>query len=116
MSWWAVFRTSDGVLVSTGTIVADPLSPGLSRVEIAQQPDRDLAWDPATRTLIPRQPSIEEVESELAVLDDEVAAWTARADAADAADRAAVTSKRDELVTQRRAKIAEWAQASGRRG
>lgn len=52
-----LYRTSDGVLVSVGTVIADPLPAGLSVHDASPVEDAGLRtgakqWDPATRTVI----------------------------------------------------------------
>jgi hypothetical protein len=38
MSWLAVWRTADGALVSTGTVIANPLPAGLSSTSLGENP------------------------------------------------------------------------------
>ena len=56
---YAVFRVADGSLVSTGTVVADPLPAGLSARPLTDQESAWLAtggvWDVTTRTV--REPA-----------------------------------------------------------
>lgn len=52
MTWYAIHTTSDGALVSVGTIVADPLPVGLSVVVLGQVRPTG-TWNPATRAFDP---------------------------------------------------------------
>ncbi len=45
--WFAVYRDSDGELVSTGSVVADPLPLGLTK-KLISGPPNDQIWNPAT--------------------------------------------------------------------
>ena len=54
MAWQAVYRSSDGVLVSVGDVVADPLPAGLATLNMAGPPADTVMWDAATRAFIPR--------------------------------------------------------------
>lgn len=49
--WYAVYRASDGELVSSGTVVANPLPAGLVKKRIAGPPAERL-WDVDTLTLV----------------------------------------------------------------
>jgi hypothetical protein len=46
MAWFAVYRLADGELVSTGTVIADPLPEGLAAKEIDGDP-AGLVWNAA---------------------------------------------------------------------
>lgn len=46
-TWHAVYRLSDGALVSVGTVVADPLPDGLAAVPV-DGPPGERTWDGAT--------------------------------------------------------------------
>ena len=45
--WQVVYRESDGAIVSVGTVIADPLPPGLAKKPIAGPPGH-VDWNPAT--------------------------------------------------------------------
>lgn len=47
MSWFAVWQNSNGALVSTGTVLGNPLAPGLSSNDFGT-PQNIAAWNPAT--------------------------------------------------------------------
>lgn len=47
MSWFAVWQNSDGTLVSTGTVLGNPLPVGLSSNDFGT-PQNIAAWNPAT--------------------------------------------------------------------
>lgn len=49
MAWLAVYRISDGSLVSVGTTVASPLSAGMASVQFDPVAARTLNWNPATK-------------------------------------------------------------------
>jgi hypothetical protein len=51
---FCVFERSTGRAVSFGTVLADPMPVGLDTVAVAQMPDKQMMWDEATRTLVPR--------------------------------------------------------------
>ena len=49
MPWFAVYETATGKLVSIGTVVADPLPPGIASKQLSQKPDLEqVDWDAAT--------------------------------------------------------------------
>lgn len=48
---WAVYRTSDGGLVSVGSVVADPLPAGLEKVDVGNPPFG--AWNTGTLSFDP---------------------------------------------------------------
>jgi len=53
--WFAVCRRATGELVSSGTVVADPIPEGLEAILLAAQPDWAAdEWDAATRTVMAR--------------------------------------------------------------
>jgi hypothetical protein len=47
MAWFAVYRVSDGALVSVGTVVADPLPAGIASKNVGLARPEGL-WNPAT--------------------------------------------------------------------
>ena len=49
--WFAVYHDPNGELVSTGTVIADPLPPGLSKKQLAGPPG-DQVWDTGTLNFI----------------------------------------------------------------
>ena len=61
---YAVFRVSDGTVASFGTVVADPLPPGLSSRPLTDQESAWLAtggvWDATTRTVREPAPAVPE--------------------------------------------------------
>lgn len=47
MSWYAVYHSTDGALVSVGSSVADPLPSGLASKTYATRPDQgQVRWNP----------------------------------------------------------------------
>lgn len=52
-----IYRTADGVAVSFGTVVADPLPDGLASVDVGDIEGK--RWDPATLTMVdvPAEPA-----------------------------------------------------------
>lgn len=60
MAWFAVYRISDGRLVSSGGKVADTLKAGLASKEYAERPGPDMVWDEAALDYVqgPAQPEI----------------------------------------------------------
>lgn len=54
MSWFLVYETATGRLVSQGTVLADPLPRGLTSVDVGTKPDDSLMWDEASRSMVPR--------------------------------------------------------------
>lgn len=52
MTWFAVYETSTGALVSVGTVVADPLPAGLSSVSLGLTRPSGV-WNPATHAFDP---------------------------------------------------------------
>ena len=55
--WYAVYRTDSGELVSTGTVVADPLPDGLGLIALATESDhQNEQWNAITRSFEPRPP------------------------------------------------------------
>ncbi|MDF2969697.1 MAG: hypothetical protein K0R61_147 [Microvirga sp.] len=60
MTWYAVYRTSDGELRSVGTVLASPeelSAAGLTAVQLADQPAQNSRWDQATRTFVSVPPA-----------------------------------------------------------
>lgn len=49
-----VYRTADGVAVSFGTVVANPLPAGLTALEVGDITGK--VWNPATLTMVPAPP------------------------------------------------------------
>jgi len=54
MTWHAVYRTSDGQLMSVGDVIADPLPDGLASIEIAEPDFSTHEWDAASRSFMPK--------------------------------------------------------------
>lgn len=55
MTWYAVYETTTGRLVSIGDQVADPLPDGLIAAELASAPDlRSVMWDNVARAFTNR--------------------------------------------------------------
>ena len=54
MSFWVVFETATGRLVSTGSVLAEPLPAGLTATDLGARPADTLMWDAATRTHVAR--------------------------------------------------------------
>jgi len=58
MSWYAVYTTSTGALVSVGTVVADPLDGSLTAKELSGQPNFSTHhWDTGTKDFVITTPS-----------------------------------------------------------
>ena len=55
MSYYAIYETATGRLVSLGDVVASPLPQGLTAVDIGRAVDlRDQVWDQASKAFIAR--------------------------------------------------------------
>ncbi len=54
MTWYAVYRASNGQLVSVGEVVADPLPDGLASVAIDGPDIGTHEWDAAALSFVPR--------------------------------------------------------------
>lgn len=64
MAHYAVYRKSDGVLVSVGTAIEpDTLDRSLAYVELAHAPTGEERWDPAAHAFVPRLTSKDEIEA-----------------------------------------------------
>lgn len=51
--WFGIVESSSGDLVSTGTVLADELPPGLEIIELGTEgPPEGKVWDPETRAFI----------------------------------------------------------------
>jgi len=93
MKWFAVCEKATGRLISTGTIVADPLDSGLEKIELADAPDFSAQdWDPVAKTLTAKAPAATRVE--MLVGDSAVAAMLAKLTLG---ERTALRQKLDEL-------------------
>lgn len=93
MTWFAVYEKATGRLVSTGTIVADPLDPGLEKVALATAPDFSAQdWDPAAKALVAKALAATRVE--MLVGDAAVAAMLTKLTPA---ERIALRQKLDDL-------------------
>lgn len=46
--WFTVYRESDGSVISTGTVIADPLPPGMVKKALSGRPDPETDWNPET--------------------------------------------------------------------
>jgi hypothetical protein len=53
MAYYAIYETSNGRLVSQGTVIANPLPTGLTAVDIINPPADGYIWDAVLRTFIP---------------------------------------------------------------
>lgn len=54
-TWHAIYRTVDGELVSTTTVLPERLEAGLAVLELTEPPDWEATvWDAATRNLVTR--------------------------------------------------------------
>ncbi len=58
---WAIYRESDGELVSLATVVADPLPAGLAKKVVAEY-GSDVQWDPTLLDWEPRPPPPPDVD------------------------------------------------------
>jgi len=93
MAWFAVYEKATGRLVSTGTVVADPLDPELEKVALAARPDFSAQdWDPGTKALVTKAPAATRVE--MLVGDSAVAAMLSKLTLA---ERIALRQKLDDL-------------------
>ena len=93
MSWFAVYEKATGRLVSTGTVVADPLDPGLEKVALSAAPDFSAQdWDPVAKTLVAKAAATSRVE--MLVGDSAVAAMLAKLTPA---ERIALRQRLDDL-------------------
>lgn len=93
MPWFAIYEKATGRLVSTGTVVADPLDPGLEKAALAAAPDfsaRD--WDPVAKALIVKAAATTRVD--MLVGDAAVAAMLAKLTLA---ERIALRQKLEDL-------------------
>ena len=54
MSYFLLYDTATGRLVSQGTVVASPLPDGLTAVDVGTRPSDGQMWDSATRTMVAR--------------------------------------------------------------
>ena len=64
--WYAVYRASDGELLSVGTDIANPLPAGVTAVLLAEQPDfAKVEWEPGSRNMRPKPPPPPPPESQL---------------------------------------------------
>ncbi|KKK57792.1 hypothetical protein LCGC14_3050920 [marine sediment metagenome] len=55
MTWFALYETATGRLTSVGTVVTDPLPPGLTKKNLgANRPPDTEMWDEVTKEFIPR--------------------------------------------------------------
>lgn len=55
-SWYAVFKTDTGELVSTGTEVADEselTAQGMKAIVIEKKPDETVVWDKTVKNFVP---------------------------------------------------------------
>jgi hypothetical protein len=93
MPWFAIYEKATGRLVSTGTVVADPLDPGLEKVALAAAPEFGAQdWDPAAKALVAKAPATTRIE--MLVGDASVAAMLAKLTPA---ERIALRQKLDDL-------------------
>lgn len=60
--WFAVYQTSDGRLVSIGTVVADPLRSELAKKEIRAPQETGTEWDSDSLSFVPSPPSPPDVD------------------------------------------------------
>lgn len=58
MTWYAVYETTNGRLVSVGQLLADPLPANLTSIELAGRPPDNQMWDEATHAFIARPPKV----------------------------------------------------------
>ncbi len=58
MPYFAIYETATGRLRSLGTVLADPMPPEFTVVDIGSAPADNTMWDEATRTFIPRPPKV----------------------------------------------------------
>ena len=93
MAWFAVYEKATGRLVSTGTVVADPLDPELEKVALAARPDFSAQdWDPAAKVLVAKAAATSRVD--MLVGDGAVAAMLSKLTLA---ERIALRQKLDDL-------------------
>lgn len=79
MTWYAVYDERRGTLLSTGTVLADPMPAGVTAVALAGPPDwQTHAWNPTARAFDPRVPEAPPPSAaELIMEQPEVVAMTA---------------------------------------
>lgn len=58
MAWRAVYRTSDGKLLSVGSVWTVPPKAGTDFIALADRPPDDEMWDKATTAFVPRPPKV----------------------------------------------------------
>ena len=57
--WFVVVETATGRPRSFGTVISDPLRPGLESIALAGPPDYDNEmWDEETKSFVPRPPKV----------------------------------------------------------
>ena len=71
MSWFAVVERATGILVSVGTVLADPMPDHLEALPLGESKFDSLThrWDPATRTIVTKPaplPDVDRVEEFIA--------------------------------------------------
>lgn len=93
MAWFAVYEKATGRLVSSGTVVADPLDPTLEKVALAVAPDFSAQdWDPGAKAFVAKTPAATRVD--MLVGDAAVVAMLAKLTLA---ERIALRQKLDDL-------------------
>ena len=77
MTWFAVYEIATGRLLSVGTVVSDPLRPGLAKKELADRPPDDKEWDPVALQFV-KKPVPPPDTRRKDILAKETNAWTMR--------------------------------------
>ena len=70
--WFAVYRESDGCLLSLGTVITDPLRPGIAKLNLGPTRPEGGIWNTSTLTFDPTPPPLPDVDR----VDEVVAAMT----------------------------------------
>ena len=63
--WFAVYRETDGELLSLGTVITDPLRPGNAKINLGPTRPEGGVWNPSTLVFDPtpaRPPDVDRVD------------------------------------------------------
>jgi hypothetical protein len=67
--WFAVYQESDGKLISVGTVLADPLRPGLAKKNLGATRPEGGIWNPSMLQFTPSPPTLPNVDRVEEVID-----------------------------------------------
>jgi hypothetical protein len=119
MVWYAVYDSALGTLLSEGTVLANPLPPGHTAVDVGSEPNRRThIWDEASHAFVPRPARKLDVErARLEPLYRDWQRWKithaeAVARAAAAAVLTALLNKTNEAWSDYASAINDWRNAS----